>query len=62
MVPDDVFADEVVIDWPATGVVNRWVAKTGCGEVVSESVEPDVRHVALIPWKWDTPIEARSAH
>ena len=62
MVANDVFANEVVIDWPAVGVIDRRVSEPCCRQVIRESIKPDVRDVTIIPGKWDTPVETRSTH
>ena len=55
MKPNDVFADEVVVNWPMRSELFFVGAITMSGDVVSECIEPHVCDMRFIPWQLDAP-------
>ena len=46
------------VGWPQG--IESFIAKSGSGHVVHESVKPDIGHVTFIKWQRNTPLQPLS--
>ncbi len=56
----NILADNMRVCWPVSPLVARriWIAE--CGNVVGQSIDPDIHDVLFITWNRNAPIECRA--
>ena len=61
MKTNDVFADEVIVDWPMRSETFFVGAITMSSDVIGECIEPHIRDMRFIPRQFDAPGQSFSA-